>query len=76
MNLSSLIFVTVPTGSKRVWPDCEFLPSKRIKLDELEDVPKTFFTTPPIIQNALYAAEMLNRGPYALYAYSFLVVGK
>ena len=66
----------MPTGSKRVWPDREFLPSKRIELDELADVPKSFLTTPPITQNALYAAEMLNRGLYALYAYSFLVVGK
>jgi len=76
LNPSPLTFATVPTGSKRVWPEGEFAPSKRIKLDELADFPKTFLTTTPITQTALYAAEMLSHGPYALHAYTFLVVGK
>jgi len=32
-------------------------------------------TPPPIVQNAFYAAEMLNRGVYALHSYNILIVG-
>jgi hypothetical protein len=65
-------------GSKRPWLATDDTSSKRVKLDETATAAlagKTRHTPSPIVQNAFYAAEMLNRGVYALHAYSILVVG-
>jgi len=54
------------------------MPFKRVKLDEAATAAlagKTHHLPSPIVQNAFYAAELLNRGVYTLHAYSILVVG-
>lgn len=65
-------------GRKRPWLATDDTSSKRVKLDEAATAAlagKTPHTPSPIVQNAFYAAEMLNRGVYALHAYSILVIG-
>ena len=62
-----------PPGLKRRWSGVEDTPSKRLKRMKGSQ-PQT--KASPIVQNALYASEMLNRGVHALNTHGILIAGE